>query len=94
MHMNGNIIFILLDVSPSLVVWYCNWENTYEIYLKKLVTLQNKAIKLIGGANRRDNASPYYKKVLILKPNEIYNYEVAKLMYLSTRNQLPNTIKS
>jgi len=94
MYMNGNIIFILLDVSPSLVVWYCNWGSTYKIYLKKLVTLQIKAIKLISGANRRDNASPYYKKVHILKPNEIYNYEVAKLMRLSTRKKLPNTIKS
>jgi len=41
-----------------------------------------------------DNATPYYKKLQILKLKDIYIYEVAKLMYKSIRKKLPNMFTS
>ena len=34
--------------------------STHLSYLKKLITLQNKAVKLIGGGLYNDKASPFY----------------------------------
>jgi len=59
-------------VHPHLLYGIAIWGNTHDKYLKKLVTLQNKAVKLIGRANWRDNATPYYKKLQILKLKDIY----------------------
>ena len=38
------------------------WGSTYPSHLKKLMSLQNKAVKLIGGGHPRDSASPYFSK--------------------------------
>jgi len=54
-------------VHPHLLYDIAIWGNTYDKYLKKQVTLRNKAVKLIGGANWQDNAIPHYKKSQILK---------------------------
>ena len=49
----------------------------FDKHLQGLATLQNKAVKLISGAKRRE----------ILKLNDLHLYEDPKLMYkqLSTR---------
>ena len=65
------------------------WRNAFDKYLKRLATFQNKAVKLISGAQWRDHVTPSYLKLQILKLNGLYLYEVAKLMYKHTRKKLP-----
>ena len=43
------------------------WSSTFKTYLKKLSTLQNKAVKIVGGDNYCDRAGPFYFKLRILK---------------------------
>ena len=43
------------------------WGSTFPSYLKKLNSIQDKAVKLIGGGNYLDRATPYYSKLNILK---------------------------
>ena len=43
------------------------WGNTFDKHLKRLATLQNKAVKLISGAQWRDHVTPSYLKLQILK---------------------------
>ena len=38
------------------------WGSTHPSYLKKLITLQNKAVKLIGGGLYNDKASTHSYK--------------------------------
>ena len=35
-------------------------KSTYKTYLKKLGTLQNKAIKIIGGGRNSNKATPFH----------------------------------
>ena len=42
------------------------WGSTVPTYLKKLTTLQNKAIKFIGQAKFSERATPYYYRFEIL----------------------------
>ena len=34
------------------------WSSTFKSYLKKLIVLQNKALKITGGAKWNERASP------------------------------------
>jgi len=65
------------------------WGNTYKSYLNKLCTLQNKAIKIIGGGTWRESAIPYYSKFKILKLQDLYLLELATFMFKFKTKQLP-----
>jgi len=50
-------------------------------YMKNLQTIQNKAVK--------DHATPYFIKFEILKIQDIYQLEIAKLVF---RHMYPNSL--
>ena len=54
---------------------------TYKSYLMKLKRLQNKALRIISKTKIRGKISPQYYKYEILKLEDLYNFEIAKLMY-------------
>ena len=56
------------------------WGFTFPTYLKKLITLQNKAVKFICAAKFCDGFSPYYKRLKILKFTDVYKLEVGKFI--------------
>ena len=47
------------------------WSSTYKTYLKKLVTLQNKAVKIVVNGTWNDRTTPYYAKLKILKLQDL-----------------------
>ena len=57
------------------------WKCTFPTYLKKLITLQNKAVKFICAAKFCDCSSPYYKRLKILKLRDLYKLEVGKFIH-------------
>ena len=65
------------------------WRNAFDKHLKRLATLQNKAVKLIF-----DHVTPSDLKLQILKLNDLYLYEVAKLMHKHTRKKLPISLSA
>ena len=65
------------------------WGSTSKTYLSKIIVLQNKAIKVIGGGKWRDRATPFYKKLKILKIVDVYKLETAIFMYKYSTNKLP-----
>ena len=56
------------------------WGSAFPMYLKKLITLQNKAVKFICAAKFWDSSSPYYKRLKILKLTYLYKLEVGKFI--------------
>ena len=56
-------------VHPCLIYGLVAWGSTFPSYIEKLIILsyQNKTVKLIGGGNYLDRATPYYSKLNILK---------------------------
>ena len=67
------------------------WGSTFTSYLQKLNSIQNKAVKLIGGGNYLDRATPYYSKLNILKLPDLNNLETAKFVYRFMHNTLPQS---
>ena len=58
---------------PYLLIW----SSTFKSYLKKFIVLQNKALKIIGGVDWNERASPYYLKFKILKLPDMFKFESA-----------------
>ena len=64
------------------------WGSTHLSYLKKLITLQNKAVKLIGDGLYNDKASPFYSQLKVLKPPYLYKLEIEKFVNPHFQNRL------
>ena len=58
-----------------------------------LKRLQNKALRIISKTKIRGRITPQYYKYEILKLEDLYNFEIAKLMYQFTHSKLPLKFK-
>ena len=70
------------------------WGSTFPTYLKKLITLQNKAFKFICAAKFCDSCSPYYKRLKILKFKDLYKLEVGKFIHSNFKKMLPKNLSN
>ena len=66
------------------------WGCTFGSYLKKLQSLQNKAIRIISNTSRRSSITKQYHNLGVLKIIDLYTYEVAKLMHQHTMQKFPH----
>ena len=57
------------------------WGSTYSTYLKKLCTLQNKAVRIINKGCYQDHVSSFYLSLKILKLTDLFKLEIAKIVY-------------
>ena len=76
-------------IHPHLLYGLSIWGCTHKSYLSKLQTLQNKAVKIIGGGKHMDHATLFYSKLKILKIPELYKHEGAKLVFYHYHHRLP-----
>ena len=81
-------------IHPHLLYGISIWGNTSDRSLQQLITLQNKAVKIILGGQWRDHVTPYYEQSKILKLKDLYTYEVGKSMHKHSRKQLPSSFNS
>ena len=70
------------------------WGSTLKTYLKKLITPQNKAIKIVGGGKYFNHATPYYSKTRILKLVDFLKLEKALFVFIHTTKTLPSAFKN
>ena len=66
------------------------WSSTFKTYLKKVSILQNKAVKIVGGGNYYDRATPFYSKLRILKLVDMVFLEKALFMFKFKMKMLPD----
>ena len=64
------------------------WGPTFKTYLGKLSVLQNKALRIIARGNWLDTATQYCVKLNILKLDDLYKFEIAKVMHQLVNNKL------
>ena len=81
-------------VHPHLLYALPLWGCTYQKYTQKLQLLQNKAIRVIRNSNRFSSVTPLYFEFGILKINELFKFEIGKLMHQHSHNLLPPGISS
>ena len=70
------------------------WASTYKTYLNKLEKLQNKALRIIFKTPLRDSITPLYRRSGILKLNDLFDFEVAKLMHQIIHKKSSNNFES
>ena len=63
------------------------WGSTYQTLINKLQVLQNKAMKMIEGRDWNSKISDTYLKHKILTVQNLYLFEVGKLMYRFYNNR-------
>ena len=76
-------------IHPHLLYGIAIWGTTFKSYLKRLSSLQNRAIKQIVDCYRQSNA-----QLNILKLNDIYTHEIAKLMFKYAHKTTPIAFSS
>ena len=74
---------------------YCNhiWGATYKTRLKRLVTLQNKAIRILSHAGNRTSSDPLYKKLNIMKLENINTYLIGRFMFCVSIDKVPQSFR-
>ena len=70
------------------------WGSTFKTYLKKLTTLQNKAVKIVGGGKYFDHATPYYSKLRILTLVDLLKLEKALFVFKYRSKAPPSAFKN
>ena len=76
---------------------YCNhiWGATYmyKTRLKRLVTLQNKAIRILSHAGNRTSSDPLYKKLNIMKFENMNTYLIGRFMFCLSIDKVPQSFR-
>ena len=62
--------------------------STFDTYLNNLKKLQNRAIRIITKSKIKDRITSQHAHLGILKPNDLYNFEIAKFMYQFVHDML------
>ena len=75
---------------------YCNhiWGATYKTRLKRLVILQNKAIRVLAQAGNRTSSDPLYEKLNIVKLETINTYLMGHFMFCVSIGKVPQSFGS
>ena len=74
---------------PQLLYGLVAWGFTFPTYLHKLASIQNKAVKLIGGGHFLESSTHFYAKLKILQLLDLYKFETVKLVHDYMNSKLP-----
>jgi hypothetical protein len=81
-----SLIYPYLDYGITL------WGSTHTSYVSKIYKLQKKTVRIITTSKYNDHTNPLYKKLKILKLEDIYKLKVAKYMYAFDKQILPSPL--
>ena len=77
-------------IYPFLIYGIIAWGNTYLTTLQPLFILQKKTIRLMTFKSFHEHSSPIFRKLNIIKLDDLISYHIAVFMYDSTiRYYLP-----
>lgn len=79
-------------VYPHLSYGISLWGNTYNVYLKKLIVLQKKIVRVIMNSEYNAHSEPLFKTLKILKVSDVYKIHVAKYVFSFLKCLLPNVL--
>ena len=76
-------------VHPNLLYGLPIWGSTFPTYLQKLQRLQNKALRIISNCNPKTSTTPLFYQYKILKIQDLYYLEIAKIMHQYSDKHFP-----
>ena len=68
------------------------WGSTYSVHKRKLVVMQKRAVRTIAGAPYNETTNPLFHQLHLLKLDDIYKTEVAKIVFKYQNNCLPSPL--
>ena len=81
-------------VHPFLYYGIIIWGATYPIYVKRLKSLQNRAIRAVARCHYRNEVKLFYNQSKILQIDDLLKYEIAKFVHCNTTNKTPNSFRN
>ena len=67
------------------------WGATYPTYIKRLKSLQNRAIRAVARCHYRDEVKLSYNQFKILQIDDLLKYEIAKFVHCNITNKTPKS---
>ena len=94
--LNQNTLLTLYNafIYPYINYCTCVWANTYQAYLKPLMTLQNRAIRTVTNSSWDDSAEPLYKKIKALSINKLHTYSVQLFVFKLKNDEVPSIFQN
>ena len=81
-------------VHPFLSYVIITWGATYPTYIKRLKSLQNRAIRAVARCHYRDEVKLFYNQFRILQIDDLFKYEIAKFVHCNITNKTPNSFRN
>ena len=94
LNKSGLITIYYSFIYPYLT--YCNhiWGCTYKTNLQRLVTLQNRIVRIISHAKARNSSHPLYTQLGIMKFSDLNKYLIARFMFRYAKASVPDSFGS
>ena len=95
-YLNKQILSSLYSCFIYPYLTYCNhiWVSAYKSRLRRLIIIQNKAVKIIAHARFRASCDPIYKKLNIMKLENINTYLIGRFMHCVFIEKPPEPLRS
>ena len=90
--MLSNLYYTL--IYPFLIYGIIAWGNTYLTTLQPLFILQKKTIRLMTFKSFHEHSSPIFRKLNIIKLDDLISYHIAVFMYRFNNSLLPSTVNA
>ena len=89
---------ILYNIYNALILSYISygilaWGNTSSFLLKRILVLQNRALRIIDHVDYRTHSNPLFCNHNTLKINDIYFLKLGIFMYQFFTHDLPNSFQ-
>ncbi len=76
-------------IQPHINYGILAWGNSNATTLKKTITLQKRAIRLLNKASYNSHTDPLFRQSKILKVSDLYEHQVALFMHDYCMNKVP-----
>ena len=93
-QISGHAPACLCSSAFTIMLFPCGVASIKNINYSKTQLLQNKVILVICNSNRFSSITPLSFELGILKINELFSFEIGKLMHQHSHNLLPPAIFS
>jgi hypothetical protein len=79
-------------VYPHITYGIILWGSTYNIHVNKLYVMQKRIIRTMLRTDYNEHSHPLFHQLQLLKLQDIYEIEIAKVMYKYNNHNLPNPL--
>ena len=95
LHLTTKLLHLVYNSLILPYLTYCNliWSCASPSTINRIVTLQ-KNVRIINKAGYRDHTTPLFKKLGLLKVEDIHRQQILICMYKFSSKQLPGNFSS